>query len=292
LSVASVWAILLEMWIGSGVTLLGPQHRCPGWPLCGGGWWPSMTDIAGLVESGHRMAAGLVSVLVVASAVTVRKTWGSTRIMRQLAGYAVVLLALVIAVGGVGLWLQFPGAITDVQVGLTLALLGVMITMTVFAGAYGNRRIETMEDAGKEREATASFRNNWILPALLYFASVLGGLATHGHTVFSPGKMVFLVASHSMVAVCIAVVAGYGLWNSRSGFRLFSRPAYVLLAGIAAAEGVTGVILVAGVSRAMEILHFMGATLLFACSVYGWANAEWPKIVRRSRSRIKEAGPH
>jgi protoheme IX farnesyltransferase len=118
----SAMGVYLLLLVGATTALTDAAAACTAWPVCGDGW-SVPTTTAGLVAVGHRVAAVLVGLLLVATAVA---TWrGATR--RRVRG------ALAVAV------LLYPtqaalGAFVATGRTETLSALHLLAGVTIFAG--------------------------------------------------------------------------------------------------------------------------------------------------------------
>ena len=121
---ASAIAVYLLLLVGGTTTLTDAATQCAAWPACGDGWTVPGTTL-GLLALGHRVAAAVVGVLVVASAAIAWRERREQRIRATVIG-AALLYPVQAALGA----LVATGSTTGGA--LSLAHLG--LGMTLFLG--------------------------------------------------------------------------------------------------------------------------------------------------------------
>lgn len=135
MALAASVATWLLVTLGGVVRITGSGMGCgPDWPLCNGELVPLM-DFPTFVEWSHRLAAAVVSLLVVA--VAAHAWWpgrgDAWRPYRRLMAWAVGLLAVQVMLGAVTVWLELPPASVILHLGTAMALLGVLVAGTARA---------------------------------------------------------------------------------------------------------------------------------------------------------------
>jgi protoheme IX farnesyltransferase len=103
LVVATGVAVFAQMLLGSWVAGTGSGLAFPDFPLMHGSVWPSIAASRELVQLAHRALAVAVAVLVIWTARRIRRTLVSAR-TRRLAGLAVVLVLVQLALGAANVW--------------------------------------------------------------------------------------------------------------------------------------------------------------------------------------------
>ncbi|MCI0372800.1 MAG: COX15/CtaA family protein, partial [candidate division NC10 bacterium] len=94
--------------LGGVVRITGSGMGCgEHWPRCDGEWFPPL-DLPTLIEIGHRWAAALVSVLVVAVAAVAWKRHRAEPALTRPATLALVLLVAQVLLGAVTVKLALP----------------------------------------------------------------------------------------------------------------------------------------------------------------------------------------
>ncbi len=133
-------------WAGAGLALglivLGGVVRITGsgmgcgdhWPLCDGEWFPPL-DLPTLIEIGHRWAAALVSLVVLATAGVAWLRHRSDRSLRDPATLAAVLLVVQVLLGAITVKLALPPWVVIIHFANAMALLAVLIVTALRATA-------------------------------------------------------------------------------------------------------------------------------------------------------------
>ena len=133
-------------WTGAGLALglivLGGVVRITGsgmgcgdhWPLCDGQWFPPL-DLPTLIEIGHRWAAALVSIVVLATAAVAWLRHRSDRNLRDPATLAAVLLVVQVLLGAVTVKLALPPWVVIIHFANAMALFAVLLVTALRASA-------------------------------------------------------------------------------------------------------------------------------------------------------------
>lgn len=121
--------------LGGVVRITGSGMGCGDhWPLCNGEWFPPL-DLPTLIEIGHRWAAALVSILVLAmTAVAWIRHRGERRLTTP-ATLALVLLVAQVLLGAVTVKLALPPWVVITHLANAMALLAVILLTALRAGA-------------------------------------------------------------------------------------------------------------------------------------------------------------
>ena len=119
--------------LGGVVRITGSGMGCGDhWPLCDGEWFPPL-DLPTLIEIGHRWAAALVSIVVLATAAVAWIRHRSDRSLRDPATLAAVLLVVQVLLGAVTVKLALPPWVVIVHFANAMALLAVLIVTALRA---------------------------------------------------------------------------------------------------------------------------------------------------------------
>ena len=120
--------------LGGVVRITGSGMGCGDhWPRCHGEWFPPL-DLPTLIEIGHRWAAALVSLVVLALAAV---AWGRHRSeprLRTPATLASVLLVVQVLLGAVTVKLALPPWVVITHLANAMVLLAVLLVTALRAG--------------------------------------------------------------------------------------------------------------------------------------------------------------
>jgi heme o synthase len=121
--------------LGGVVRITGSGMGCGDhWPRCNGEWFPPL-DVPTLIEIGHRWAAALVSVTVLAIAGVAWSRHRTEPYLRNPATLALVLLVVQVLLGAVTVKLALPPWIVITHLINAMILLAVLLVTALHAGA-------------------------------------------------------------------------------------------------------------------------------------------------------------
>ena len=136
LTLAAVAATFVLIVVGGVVRVTGSGLGCPDWPTCHGYLIPP-PGREPWIEFSHRLAAGVVSVLVAAILVTALRSYRSDRAIRLPALAAVGALAAQIALGAVTVVLELPPLIVWIHLGVALVVFAFLVVVATNARLGG-----------------------------------------------------------------------------------------------------------------------------------------------------------
>ncbi|MEO8090341.1 MAG: heme o synthase, partial [Gemmatimonadales bacterium] len=120
--------------LGGVVRITGSGMGCGDhWPLCDGEWFPPL-DLPTLIEIGHRWAAALVSILVLAMTAVAWVRHRREPRLRNPATLALVLLVIQVLLGAVTVKLALPPWVIITHLANAMVLLAVILLTALRAG--------------------------------------------------------------------------------------------------------------------------------------------------------------
>jgi len=120
--------------LGGVVRITGSGMGCGDhWPLCDGEWFPPL-DLATLIEIGHRWAAALVSIVVLAMTGFAWRRHRREPRLRNPATWAGVLLVFQVLLGAVTVKLALPPWVVITHLANAMALLATLVVTALRAG--------------------------------------------------------------------------------------------------------------------------------------------------------------
>jgi protoheme IX farnesyltransferase len=121
-------AVFAQMLLGSWVSGTGSGLAFPDFPLMNGSAWPSLAVGAEVVQVAHRALAAVVAVLVVWTALRVRRAPLSPR-PRRLAGFAVLLVLVQLALGAANVWSRLSALFVVPHLAVGAALWATLVLL-------------------------------------------------------------------------------------------------------------------------------------------------------------------
>jgi protoheme IX farnesyltransferase len=278
--------------LGFGLIVLGGVVRITGsgmgcgdhWPRCDGQWFPPL-DLPTMIEIGHRWAAALLSIVVLATAAVGWIRHGAERSLRDPATLAVVILIVQVLLGAVTVKLDLPPWVVITHLANAMVLLAVILvtglraTRSVSTGVTGARSAPLQ---GARHPAHGMVLATAVLGfiVILFGAKVanlhagllcLGFPLCNGTLAPSPGGLAFLPWAHRVLAFAfLAVVLALALRLSRRtdpASRALRRSAAVVLAATVLQIGVAAAMVVELLPPGLRAAHLLMGTLVWTTLV-------------------------
>jgi protoheme IX farnesyltransferase len=121
-------AVFAQMLLGSWVSGTGAGLAFPDFPLMDGGLWPSTVADGAVVQLAHRALAVAVALLVLWTASRVRQVAVAPR-TRRLAGLAVVLVLIQVALGAANVWSRLSALFVVPHLAVGAALWATIVLL-------------------------------------------------------------------------------------------------------------------------------------------------------------------
>ena len=119
--------------LGGVVRITGSGMGCGDhWPRCDGEWFPPL-DLPTLIEIGHRWAAALVSLMVLAVAAVAWRRHRSEPTLRSPATLAAVVLVAQVLLGAVTVKLELPPWVIITHLANAMVLLAILVVLALRA---------------------------------------------------------------------------------------------------------------------------------------------------------------
>jgi heme o synthase len=269
--------------LGGVVRITGSGMGCGAhWPLCHGEWFPPL-DLPTMIEIGHRWAAALVSILVLAMTAVAWFRHRSEPRLRTPATLALVLLVVQVLLGAVTVKLELPPWVVITHLANAMVLLGVLLVTALRAGAKVTRETAT---APQDRPHRHQAHGHVLAATALGFGVILfgaqvanfhAGLLCLGFPLCNGGilppasPLAFLPWAHRALAfVFLALVLTLAVrLNRRSDAA--SRDLRQLVAIVAAVTvlqvGVAAAMVLELLPSTLRVAHLLMGTLLWATLV-------------------------
>ncbi|MEO8199324.1 MAG: heme o synthase [Gemmatimonadota bacterium] len=183
--------------LGGVVRITGSGMGCgEHWPLCNGQWFPPL-DLPTMIEIGHRWAAALVSIFVLALAIVAWIRHRQDPQLRNPATLALLLLIVQVLLGPVIVKLALPPQVIIVHLANAMVLLAVLLVAVM-------RSAVRREDAAADFDVAVPGEDSAARPP----THAIAGAAVFGFIVILLGG---LVANYHAGLLC----AGFPLCNGR-----------------------------------------------------------------------------
>jgi heme a synthase len=255
--IAAVCTYLLIV-LGAVVRITGSGLGCgEHWPLCNGRLFPPLDDVGTVIEWSHRLAAALVSILVVA--VVVVAAWFAPGLppgVRKTSTAAFGLLVLQVLLGAITVKLSLPAWTVVLHLGTAMLLLATLIG--VASGGVPRLR------AGSVTMLTLTFATVLFgaLTANLGAAAACGGFPLcNGQVWTTAGPLAVIHWTHRLLAYSLA--ASVTVWVIRS-----RRTAPAVVLGLIVLQVIVAAAMVLnGLPRILQAAHLAIGTAVWAAIV-------------------------
>ena len=245
------------------------------WPRCNGEWFPPL-DLATMIEIGHRWAAALVSLVVLAMGVVAWVRHRTDPRLRNPATLAAILLVVQVLLGAVTVKLALPPGVVIVHLANAMVLLAVILTTALRATAPSVNRSLDRHPNHRLVLATAGLGFVVILfgakVANLHTGLLCLGFPLCNGTVLPPGNgLAFLPWAHRMLAFgfLAAVLALAVMLSQRSdpASRALRRSGTIVLAATVLQIGVAAAMVLELLPPTLRAAHLMMGTLVWGTLV-------------------------
>ena len=283
--------------LGFGLIVLGGVVRITGsgmgcgdhWPRCNGEWFPPL-DLPTMIEIGHRWAAALVSLVVLAMAVVAWTRHRDDRALRNPATLALFILVLQVLLGAVTVKLALPPGVVIIHLANAMVLLAVILVTALRATA--RPRPATAHPAGRpDGLDDGLFKRHRGHPLVIGTASLgfiivlfgaqvanfhagllcLGFPLCNGSVLPAANLLAFLPWIHRVLAFgFLALVLGLAFHLSRrsdAASRPLRRSVFLLLALTVLQVAVAAAMVLQLLPPALRAAHLLVGTLVWAAVV-------------------------
>jgi protoheme IX farnesyltransferase len=268
--------------LGGIVRITGSGMGCgEHWPKCNGEWFPPL-DLPTMIEIGHRWAAALVSILVIALGIVAWRRHREEPGLRNPASLSVVLLLVQVLLGAVTVKLALPAEVVIVHLANAMILLGVLLV----AGLRSNETARRPDGQAEEtaiafRPAVLPYRRTAVAAGFGLVVVLLGALVANYHAGFVcqgfplcsgsllPPRTPF-GAIHWIHRVAAFGFVAYMIWFAsrlkRDRSPLFL-PASMVLMLVVAQIGIAAAMVLSLLPTGLRALHLMMGTAIWAALV-------------------------
>jgi protoheme IX farnesyltransferase len=298
-------------WAGSGFALglivLGGIVRITGsgmgcgdhWPRCNGEWFPPL-DLPTLIESSHRWAAAVVSILVFAVAAVALRRHRTERALRNPALLAAFLLVVQVLLGAVTVKLVLPPWVVITHFANAMLLLSALLVLALRTSAHAPAPLAPDERHGAHRLVLATAALGFVV--VLFGAQVanfdagllcLGFPLCNGRVLPPEGDLAVLHWSHRALAFGFLAVLGVLLARLNRSRMADNTAAVRRWAALVSAAtliqiGVAAAMILHLLPTGLRALHLLVGTVIWtALVILTFHSARTP----RKSSVSRETGP-
>ena len=139
-SVISTYILIL---IGGYVTTTNSGLGCgESWPLCSGAVFPSLNNVAQIIEFTHRIFNFVVAFFVLGMSILVWSRYGREKNLFRLSTASFLALLTQVLLGGVTVTSSLNPVVSDAHLGLASAVFGLLVANAVTVYNLAHRRTE------------------------------------------------------------------------------------------------------------------------------------------------------
>jgi heme o synthase len=262
--------------LGGVVRITGSGMGCGDhWPRCNGQWFPPL-DLPTMIEIGHRWAAALVSLVVLATAAVAWTRHRSERALRNPATLAAAVLIVQVLLGAVTVKLELPPGVVIIHLVNAMVLLAVIMVTALRSGHPGSAPLQAPHSMHRPVQATAALG----LVVILFGAKVanlhtgllcLGFPLCNGAILPPANSLAFLPWAHRMLAFgfVAAVLALAVRLSGRSdpGSQAIRRSVSVVLGATVLQLGVGAAMVLGFLPPGLRAAHLLMGTLVWGTLV-------------------------
>jgi heme o synthase len=262
--------------LGGIVRITGSGMGCGDhWPRCNGQWFPPL-DLPTMIEIGHRWAAALVSLVVLAMAAVAWTRHRADRNLRNPATLAAAILVAQVLLGAVTVKLELPPGVVIIHLVNAMVLLAVILVTALRADHRGSAPLQTANPTHRFVLATAGLG----LVVIVFGAKVanlhtgllcLGFPLCNGAALPPSNTLAFLPWAHRMLAFgFLAAVLALAVRLSRRAdpaSRELRRSVAVVLGATVLQIGVGAAMVLGLLPPGLRAAHLLMGTLVWATLV-------------------------
>jgi heme A synthase len=282
-TLVSTFALIV---LGSAVRVTNSGMGCKGWPLCSGDAGP-ISSFHPLMEQSHRFLASLVTILIIALAITVLRAGDSARHVRRPALVSVGVIVVQIVLGAVTVLANNAPATVALHLLVATLFLGVVSVTAVASFIAPDRSWSLLHGPGRlGSAAVASLYLVFVSGSVVVNAGAQSACKSWPACFSSPaamGLVTIQIVHRSMVLIGSVIVVAFLLSLLRAGVadaveRRFAIGALALLATQ----------IVVGALSAIETSHteFADVHLAFAAALWGVVVATFALSARGRQIRV------
>ncbi|HEU5303759.1 MAG TPA: COX15/CtaA family protein, partial [Gemmatimonadales bacterium] len=260
--------------LGGVVRITGSGMGCGDhWPRCNGQWFPPL-DLPTLIEIGHRWAAALVSLVVLAMAAVAWIRHRSNGALRNPATLAFAILVIQVLLGAVTVKLALPPGVVIVHLANAMVLLAVIL-VTALRATSGGSTPGGRHAAHRMVQVTAALGFVVILfgakVANLHAGLLCLGFPMCQDAVLPSSGLAFLPWAHRMLAfgflAAILTLAVRLSRRSDPASRALRRSVAIALAATVLQIGVGAAMVLGFLPPGLRAAHLLMGTLVWATLV-------------------------